>query len=111
MLLAFLVAVPILNLAMVAVVLLMLSAYVDLASGFTWQLVLTIAVDVVTVWDTVVCVLKGMIFATIMSTVSAAYGLAIVGGRRDIGPRLTRATVVVIGLILVSNAIVTILSS
>lgn len=106
--LATLVAVPILNLVLTVVSLVFLSIYVAAMSGFTWQLVLGTAVDLITAHDVIVCLLKGVLFATIVSIVSGGYGLAIVGGRTGVGRTLTRSSVVTIGLILIANAIVTV---
>lgn len=106
--LGMLVAVPILNLVLTVVSLVFLSIYVGAMSGFTWQLVLGTAVDLIAVHDVIICLMKGVLFAAIVSIVSGGYGLAIVGRQPGVGRTLTRASVVTIGLILIANALVTV---
>jgi len=106
--LGMLVAVPILNLVLTGVSLVLLSVYVGAMSGFTWQLVLGTALDLIAINDVLTCLLKGLLFATIVSIVSGGYGLAIVGRQPGVGRTLTRSSVVTIGLILIANAIVTV---
>jgi phospholipid/cholesterol/gamma-HCH transport system permease protein len=106
-----LIAVPLLNLILVVVILATLSVVAGADSGFTWQLVLTNSIDLVTVSDTALCLFKGVLFATIVAIVSSAYGLGLVGMPRDVGRTMTRSTVVTVGLILVANAVVTIIGN
>ncbi len=105
-----LIAVPMLNLILVVVVLITLSLIASAASGFTWQLVLAASLDYVTVADTAQCLAKGVLFAGIIAIVPSGYGLGLLGTPGDIGRTLTRAGVVTIGLVLVANAAVTIIT-